>query len=80
MDAKGEFLPFEQVVFGDRIGEGGAGRVFRGMYCSQPCALKVSKPVRHARNLTRILKSPFCSFGFALPYSRLGTVATTKPL
>ena len=43
MDAKGEFLPFEQVVFGDRIGKGGAGRVFRGMYCSQPCALKVRK-------------------------------------
>ena len=42
MDAEGEFLPFAEVVAGDRIGKGGAGRVFRGMYCSQPCALKVS--------------------------------------
>ena len=39
MHANGKVLV--GVTLGERIGKGGFGRVFEGMYCSTPCALKV---------------------------------------
>lgn len=46
MHANGKVLV--GVTLGERIGKGGFGRVFEGMYCSTPCALKVrSLCVRH---------------------------------